>query len=285
MKILKKLRHSYIWKRIFIERLTEPFHLNILSLFIFFFGTYKQKIKFDLIIRSQHAFGLLFAAENAKKIGFKEISVCEFGVANGAGLINICNIAKRITEITSIKINIYGFDTGKGMPISTSYMDHPELYNDGDFPMNKKELLKILPENCQLIIGDVKKTLPKLLKTNFKNKPFGFISIDLDYYSSTKDALRIFKFNNSYFLPYGVIYFDDIDEWSHNSKCGELAALLEFNKKNPYLQIEKNPFLKHSRVMKNQPWIDHTFFFHILKHPVRNNQRNRKKIILDNPFI
>ncbi len=67
MKILKKLRHSYIWKRIFIERLTEPFHLNILSLFIFFFGTYKQKIKFDLIIRSQHAFGLLFAAENAKK--------------------------------------------------------------------------------------------------------------------------------------------------------------------------------------------------------------------------
>ena len=32
-------------------------------------------------------------------------------------------------------------------------------------------------------------------------------------------------------------------------------------------------------------WIYYTYFFNILKHPIRNNQRNGNKIILDNLFI
>ena len=92
MGFLKKLKHSYIWKRIFIERLTEALHLNILSIFLYFFGSLRSKIAFDLVLRQYHAYALLEAADLAKSHNKNEVTVIEFGVANGAGLYNIQKI-------------------------------------------------------------------------------------------------------------------------------------------------------------------------------------------------
>ena len=65
---LKKLGRKYIWQRIFYERLTEPLHLNVISIFIALFGNLRQKIAFDLIIRQQHAYALLDLADHAKSL-------------------------------------------------------------------------------------------------------------------------------------------------------------------------------------------------------------------------
>lgn len=96
--IFNKLRNKQIWKRIFIERLTEPIHLNLLSLFVNIFGSLKSKINFDLVVRQQHAYGLLFACEEAARRKLQSFTAIEFGVASGGGAIKPCKHREEIRE-------------------------------------------------------------------------------------------------------------------------------------------------------------------------------------------
>ncbi len=102
--------------RVLYERFPEPLHLNILSIFVALFGSYKTKIAFDLVVRQQYAFSLLKTAELAQAQGLKSVTVIEFGVAAGAGLMNICNISSHITRLTGVEFQIFGFDSGHGCP-------------------------------------------------------------------------------------------------------------------------------------------------------------------------
>ena len=110
------------------ERFSEPIHLNVLSIFIALFGSYRSKVACDLVLRHQHAFGLLSAAGQAKQPGYERISVFEFGVAAGAGLLNLQSISMDVAKNTGIAIDIYGLDRGTGMPRPKSFKDHPELH-------------------------------------------------------------------------------------------------------------------------------------------------------------
>lgn len=285
MVYLKKLIKPYIWKRIFYERLSEPIHLNLLSLFVIIFGSFRLKVAFDLVLRSQHAYALLKAADDAKKIGIERVSVIEFGVANGAGLFNIQSIAKRVTKTTGIFFDIYGFDTGEGMPPPTSYKDHPDLYAEGDFPMDFEKLQNALDPNTKLVIGPINETIPKFLEQDFKSSPIGFISIDVDYYSSSVESLKVLEKKSTAYLPRVTIYLDDLQDDSHNSWCGELAAINEFTQDHEYRKIERHTFLRGYRIFKNARWIDHMFFAHILDHPNRVDLRKSKTVILNNPYI
>ena len=62
--IFKKLLKTHVWKRILVERLTEPLHLNIISIFIALFGTFRMKVSFDLVVRQHTAYCLLKCADN-----------------------------------------------------------------------------------------------------------------------------------------------------------------------------------------------------------------------------
>src|SRR5450631_918628 len=57
--------------RVLYERFPEPLHLNILSIFVALFGSYKARIAFDLVVRQQYAFSLLKTAELAQAQGLK----------------------------------------------------------------------------------------------------------------------------------------------------------------------------------------------------------------------
>jgi hypothetical protein len=283
---LKKFANAYIWKRLFYERLTEPLHMNALSILVACFGSLRQKIDFDLVIRQQHAYALLNAADQAKRLGYKRVSVFEFGVAAGAGLLNIQALAGRIEATTGIGFNIFGFDTGAGMPPPTSYKDHPELYQTGDFPMNRDSLSKKLTGNTRLILGQLSETIAKFLSMDFSDAPIGFISIDVDYYSSTVDALALLRHSASNFLPRVIMYLDDLEDLSHNTRCGEQAAVAEFSNSNPMRLIEKHAFLRGYRLFRNARWIDHIYQCHVLDHPIRNDLTPaREKVVLTNPYI
>ncbi len=91
---------------------------------------------------------------------YKSYTAIEFGVANGAGLMNMAEIAGRVTKATGVDIKLVGFDSGSGMPPPLDYRDHPDIYRQGDFPMQDYEQLRCkLPANSQLIIGDISKLL------------------------------------------------------------------------------------------------------------------------------
>jgi hypothetical protein len=229
---------------------------------------------------------MLKCADNAKSLGIRRVSVIEFGVAAGAGLMNMCAIGKRVTDATGVVFDIYGFDTGAGMPAPRSYMDHPELYQAGDFPMDVGSLQKRLPQNARLIIGPLSETVPAFLTSLNAISPIGFIVIDVDYYYSTKDALEVLSGAANAYLPRVLIYLDDVEDESHNRFSGELAAIHEFNDDNETRKIDRNTFLRGYRVFKNARWIDHMFTLHVFDHPTRSTLlQQRDRVVLTNPYV
>ncbi|PWH81813.1 hypothetical protein DIS18_14145 [Algibacter marinivivus] len=283
---LKRLSEKRIWNKIFVQRLSEPLHLNFISIFIFLFGSFRKKVAYDLVLRPQHAYSILEAADQAKERGLKTISVLEFGVANGAGLMNIIKIAKKVTKVTGINIEIFGFDTGKGMPAPLDFRDHPEYYTTGDFPMNRDLLEQNTKNNATLIYGTVKDTINDFKKTISPEAPIGFISVDVDYYSSTKEVFELLDSKPEHFLPLTYIYFDDITLPHHNDKCGELLAIKEFNNTHQYRNISYHPFFANRRIFKNADWVKQIYYFHVLDHKYRFElERNRETNVLDNPYL
>lgn len=116
MALWKKLKNRQVWIRILKERLSEPLHLNFLSILVGLFGSYRAKISFDLVLRQHNSFAILMAADQAQSLGINKIQLLEFGVASGAGLMNMAKIASRVRKVTGVEIKVVGFNTGQGMP-------------------------------------------------------------------------------------------------------------------------------------------------------------------------
>jgi hypothetical protein len=283
---MKVLRDTNRIRRLFYERLTEPIHLNFLSLFVAAFGSFRRKVEFDLVVRHSHAFSLLQAADNAKLLGLKSVTALEFGVASGAGLLNICEIARRVTGETGVAFRIAGFDSGAGLPPPRDYRDHPEYYREGDYPMNHDALRQRLPANAELLIGGLQDTIPAFLERASHEAPIGFVSIDVDYYWSSKEVLRIFADRPEKYLPTTTIYLDDITAEGHNPWCGELLAINEFNDENDLRKICKFNFLRNIRLFKNASWIDHILTLHVFDHYARGIEHGSREVnYLDNPYL
>lgn len=280
--LINRLTKGHIWHRIGIERIAEPVHLNLLSVLVALFGTFRARVAFDLVLRHPLAFGLLQAADWANECGVDKITAIELGVANGAGLVNMCSIAARVTKVTGVSFDIVGFDSGKGMPPPKDFRDHPEFYGPGDFPMeNRKALQERLPTNAKIVIGDVSDTIKPFLEDC---APIGFISVDLDYYHSTVEALQLLNAAPNKYLPWVVMYFDDVEYDRHNPFCGELAAIDDFNKAYSDRKISKFNVLRQRRVFQRATWIEHMYIAHIFDHPFRSRVRGQL-VVLDNPFL
>lgn len=152
--------------------------------------------------------------------------------------------------------------------------------------MNYKKLLEKLSANTNLIIGPISETISEFQKKDFSEVPIGFISIDVDYYFSTVEALEILKSNAINMPLHVLLYLDDIEFLNHNSWCGEHAAVNEFTVEFPYRPIERHTFLRGHRIFKNARWIDHISQCHVLDHPIRNDlNTNRPKAKLTNPYL
>src|SRR3954449_12914280 len=149
MLLRSLLKRRDFWHRLAVERLTEPVHLNLMSLLAAAFGRTRAKIAFDVIVRQQHAYGLLHSAELAHAHGVRRVTVAELGVGVGTGLLNLCEISARVSRATGIGFDVVGFDTGVGMPPPVDYRDHPELYDAGWFLMDRDRLQSRLPPDAK----------------------------------------------------------------------------------------------------------------------------------------
>jgi hypothetical protein len=284
--VLRKLTQRRIWGRILNERLAEPLHMNLLSLFVALFGSYRSKIAHDLVVRPNNAYAIMHCAEYARAVGIKTVSLLEFGVAAGAGLLNMAKIAANVSRETGVNFKLYGFDTGQGMPPPNDYRDHPDLYREADFPMEVEKLRGVLPSNVQLLIGNVSETVAGFLATLSNDEPIGYVVFDLDYYSSTVDALRVLKdADPKKYLPVTCAHMDDIHHERHNSWCGELLAIDEFNREQPLRKIEHHAFLAQSRLFRRASWIPQMFYLHVLDHPGRRKPYFSQTRVLANPYL
>lgn len=181
---------------------------------------------------------LLESTNEAKKIGYKEISVLELGVAGGNGIISLEKYKKKIEKLTGIKINIFGFDYGKGLPASNNKFDLPFFWSGGDYKVDKEKLNKKI--NSKIFYGDIDKTFQSFLETN--PATISAIFFDLDYYTSTKNFLKQIPKNKDFFSPRVYCYFDDVFSVNHyiNEHNGELLAIKEFNNENNEIKIGRS---------------------------------------------
>jgi len=235
------------------------------------FGRYTLRMHFDAVYRPQYAFGVYSASMQAKALGLNRISVFEFGVAGGNGLLALEDAAINIGKELNIEIDVFGFDLFTGLPEPKDYRDLSYWFLPNSFQSDVDKLKSRL-RTAILVSGDVKDTIPSFLDS-FNTGPIGFCSFDLDYYSSTSDALRILNGVHHTRLPRTICYFDDIVGISDLTilchDVGQLLAIDEFNDNHPFMNLCPIHKLRNKRIIKYE-WNDHIYALHDFKHPLYN---------------
>jgi hypothetical protein len=244
-------------------------------------ASFREREFFGLISPPDYLYGMLRAADVAKYCGKKAVTAIEFGVASGGGLLRMVELAHLIESETGVHFRIVGFDTGQGLPAIVGYKDHPEVFNQGDFVTEDKEsLIRKLDGRAEVIWGDVAETVGPFTDAVEQTAPIGFISIDIDLYSSTTHALRCLTQAPNKYNPGVSLYFDDIGFFFANEWCGELAAISEFNAQHSLRKIGVDRSLPGRRPAKAETWYSRMYVCHVLDHELRQRGFRRRELTL-----
>lgn len=242
---------------------------------------FRDRELFGVISRPNYVYGMLRAADMAKYCGKKSVTVIEFGVASGAGLLNMIELAPLIERETGVRLRIVGFDTGKGLPAVEGYKDHPELWTPGDFTIEDREgLLHRLDGRAEMIWGDIAETVGSFAHAIDEAAPIGFVSIDVDIYSATTHALRCLTQSPEKYNPAVSLYFDDVGFFFANEWCGELAAISEFNAQHQLRKIGIDRSLPGRRPARAESWYSQMYVCHTLDHELRQKARSRHELTI-----
>lgn len=160
-----------------------------------FYDLYKKNKKLSLLDVKKAYFLHLFAKESANLPG----EVAELGVYRGAG-------SRIIYEAINKKKKFYLFDSWEGLPQTDAAGD--ENWDEGELQeADIDEVKKLLHEDDFIFIQGF---FPQSLETFDMpaDEKFSFVHMDMDLYTSTKDAL-------DYFYPRmvqgGMIIIDDFE--------------------------------------------------------------------------
>ena len=230
--------------------------------------SYETRVRLNAEVRPHYAYCILHAARLAKSLGHDRMSVIEFGVAGGVGLVNAEYHAQMCEKATGISIEVYGFDSGEGLPPPKDYRDLPYVFREGFYHMDRAVLEKKLTR-AKIIFGDVKDTTVELAE-EYNIAPIGCIFHDLDYYSSTLSSFNIFSVAPQYLLPRIYNYFDDIFGDNASLFCdftGERLAISQYN--NRYDNRKLSP-LYSLQTGPKFPWHMQIFIHHMFDHPKYN---------------
>lgn len=217
--------------------------------------------------RPRYEFPVQLAGKQAERLEYNKVSLIEFGVAGGNGLVALEEIAERLEQNLDVSFEIYGFDLGSGLPSPESYKDCPYFWDKGHYEMDV-ELLQSKLDRAELILGDVEDTVPDFI-SEYNPAPIGAISIDLDYYSSTRDALKILEVEDDHISPRVPIYFDDVLGGESLkmgiSQHGEQMAIKEYNKSRENecigrLQFRQDTDVPHPRKQYAYHRFNHTSY-------------------------
>jgi len=230
-------------------------------------GSVRSRMYHGIFPYPHYAYGVYWSAFLARQLGLPRITAVEFGVAGGRGLLALEDASRQISEELGVGIDVVGFDSGGGMPAPLDYRDLPHIWGEGFYKMDADKLRRRLGR-ARLVLGDVRDTVPAFLAEKGR-APVGFVSFDLDYYSSTKSAFGIFDGGREACLPRVHCYFDDVasnDLGCMNEYVGELLAIREYNAASGERKICKFENLRHSRP-RWEDWQDKMYVHHDFGHP------------------
>lgn len=230
-------------------------------------GSYEARLSAGAVERPHYGWCVYYAARQAKALGYKAITVVEFGVAGGNGMVCLCKHKKAIEREVGIEILVVGFDTGSGLPASGDRRDILYCWPEGSFVMDRAALEKRIDGRAQLVLGDVAKTVATWQPA--PHAPVGAVMYDLDYYSSTMSALTLLTKDNV--LPRVWCYFDDVcagPEEALTDIVGERAAIADFNLSLDRKKLNDNISLVHCfKSTQPQWWHQQIYVYHRINHP------------------
>lgn len=233
------------------------------------------RLQYDALARNDYAYGMYQAALQARALNIPRLTAIEFGVFAGVGLRSMEQISWCIQQEVGVAFDLYGFDTESGMPPPVDHRDMGFIWAPGLFapPKPLREVLK----RATMIVGNIADTVPGFIAAR-NPPPIGFISIDVDYYSSTMSVLKLFDEQEDYFLPRVFVYLDDTigdDHELHGDFTGELAAVHDFNAAHPMRKISRINGLRWKRRFP-AAWNDQMFVAHLFDHSRYNEYTNPK---------
>lgn len=215
--------------------------------------------------RPHYTWGVLQGVNLARALGIKRVSVIEFGVAGGNGLVALEDIVSVLEPVFGVEVDIYGFDTGVGLPKPDGYRDLPNVYAESQCGMDVEKLKKRL-RKAQLVLGLVEHTIDDFIRS--RPAPVAFISDDLDYYTASMEAFKIFEATQELLLPRIWCYFDDIMGPTKCDFTGERLAIADFNASHEMRKISPIYGLPWA-LPKNhfdQVWVRKMFLAHMFDH-------------------
>lgn len=218
-------------------------------------------------LRPSYSFGAVQAAYSARNLGYRRISLIEFGVAGGRGLVALDRLAPLLEEAFGLEVEVHGFDTGKGLPPPADSRDIPSMWSQGNYAMDEPALRARL-KVANLHLGDVAATVQDFIASG--PAPIAFIANDLDYYSSTIAALTVLDAPAELRLPRITCYFDDIIGFCCAPFNGELLAIEEFNAAHARRKLAVIPDLRRflRRSWRHEGWPGQIYLAHDLDHPL-----------------
>jgi hypothetical protein len=158
----------------------------------------------------------------------------EFGTGWGSTLtaflrssIRFCK--KNNIDISNIKIVL--FDSFQGLPEEAAKEDYNPEWSKGKFAYSRDYITNIIKthnfplENVTFVEGFFEQSLTKEVQEKLKSFPPSIVTMDVDYYSSTKLALNFI----APLLKSGtVFYFDDLYSFFLHPDMGQPKAIHEF---------------------------------------------------------
>lgn len=228
----------------------------------------KSKLDYDLFDRPHYAYCIANAARLARALGVPRISVMEFGVAGGRGLLAIEALCPEIERAYGVEIEVWGFDTGEGLPEPVDYRDLPYIWKAGFYRMDQEALRRKL-RRSQLVLGDVRDTVPTFFATHAA-APVGAAFLDLDFWSSTRDALALFAGPAATMLPRVFCYCDDVISAEGggilSDDVGQLRAIADYNAGQEARKLRRIAGLAETRRIR-AVWPTQIYVHHSFDHP------------------
>ena len=229
--------------------------------------SFQSRIDYDLYDRPHYAYCLAGAARSARALGIKTFAAIEFGVAGGNGLLALERLAADVEQEFGVRIEIYGFDTGEGLPAPVDYRDVPYVWQEGFFRMDQDALRKRLTRS-KLVLGNVTDTVPAFV-ANQLQVPIGAVYSDLDFWSSTAASFRIFEAPDALLLPRIYCYFDDIISADGggvlSDDVGQLRAIADYNGEQTQRKIRPIAGFEHTRKIRSK-WNAQIYVHHKYDH-------------------
>jgi hypothetical protein len=227
-----------------------------------------DRLRAGLFERNHYAYIVAHAADLARRLDLRGITAVEFGVAGGTGLLLMERYAALFAEAAGVHIDVLGFDGGTGMPPPRDYRDCPHIWAPGFYLMDEGALRSALRPTTSLVLGPISETVDAAV--DGLRHPIGAIAFDLDYYSSTRKAFRVFA-RDDRLLPRAFCYFDDIIGTPIEAVCeetGELAAIRDYNSEADDRRLLPDRSLLNDATRKVGRYRNQIYLHHAFRHPL-----------------